>query len=273
VPSSPSSSSSPPPFEPLTGPEGQPTLVVRRGDTVLRPAGPWTRAVHALLVHLENVGFAGSPRIVGDGYDGHGHEVLTYIEGDLVHPHAWSDEGVWRVGRLLRDLHDATAVFRPPSGTVWHPWPFHSDAPDAIISHRDPGPWNIVARDGLPVAFIDWPTAGPTDRIDEVAGAAWLNAQLHDDDVAERQDLPGAAARAAQLHLFLDGYGLAAADRGDFVGRMIEYAIRDCAYEAVISGVTPDSTDAAPVWALAWRARSAAWMLRHRGLLDRAISA
>ena len=41
-----------------------------------------------------------------------------------------------------------------------------------------------MARDGLPIAFIDWPTAGPTDRIDEIAGAAWLNAQLHD-DVAE----------------------------------------------------------------------------------------
>ena len=129
-------------------------------------------------------------RVVGNGYDGHGREVLTYIPGDFVHPHAWSDEGIWHVGRLLRDLHDATAGFQPPPDAVWHPWPFHSDAPDAIISHRDTGPWNIVARDGLPVAFIDWPTAGPTDRLDEIAATAWLNAQLHDDDIAERQNLP-----------------------------------------------------------------------------------
>ena len=182
----------------FAGTKVQPGPVVRHGDTVRRPAGPWTPAVHALLDHLENAGFTGSPRVVGDGYDDHGREVVTYIPGEFAHPHAWSDEGIWRVGRLLRDLHEATASFRPPPGAVWHSWPFHSDAPDAIFSHRDTGPWNIVARDGLPVAFIDWPTAGPTGRLDEIAAAAWLNAQLHDDDIAERQSLPDATARAAQ---------------------------------------------------------------------------
>lgn len=259
-------------FEPLTGPEGEPTSVLRYGGTVRRPAGPWTPAVHALLRHLESAGFAGSPRVVGDGYDEHGHEVVTYLDGESVHPHAWSDEGVWQVGRMLRELHQATATFRPPPDAVWHPWPFHSDAPDAIVGHRDAGPWNIVARDGLPVGFIDWPSAGPTDRLDEIAGAAWLNAQLHDDDVAERQGLPGAAARARQLRVFLDGYGLAAAERRVLVTRMIEYAIRDCAAEAVRAGITPESGDPEPLWALAWRARSAAWLLRHRGLLERAAT-
>ena len=58
--------SSHPSFEPLPGPEGQSTPVLRHGDTVLRPAGPWTPAVHALLIHLENAGFTGSPRVVGN---------------------------------------------------------------------------------------------------------------------------------------------------------------------------------------------------------------
>jgi Ser/Thr protein kinase RdoA (MazF antagonist) len=260
-------------FVPLHGPEGEHTPVTRHGDTVRRPAGPWTPAVQALLRHLERVGFRGSPRVVGDGYDDEGRAVVTYVPGEFVHPHAWTDEGVWAAGRLLRELHDATAGFRPPPGAVWHPWPFHSDSPEAIIGHRDPGPWNIVARDGLPVAFIDWPTAGPTDRLDEVAGAAWLNAQLHDDDVAERQELPAPAGRAAQLRHFLDGYGLAAADRPGVVTRMIEYAIRDSAAEAVHARVTPESTDPAPLWAVSWRARSAAWMLRHRSLLEGAVAA
>lgn len=48
--------------------------------------------------------------------------------------------------------------------------------------------------------------------------------------------------------------------------------IRDCAAEAVKARVTPDSADAAPLWALAWRSRSAAWMIRHRGLLENAIT-
>lgn len=261
------------PYESLRGAEGNPTPVLRHGDVVLRPAAPWTESVHALLRHLEAVGFTGSPRLAGDGYDAEGRDAVGYIEGGFVHPHAWSDAGVQRAGALLRELHDATAGFRPPPGAVWQPWPFHSSAPDAIISHRDTGPWHTVERDGLPVAYIDWTTAGPTDRLDDVAATAWWNAQLHDDDIAERQGLPSAGERAAQLRLFLDGYRLPAGDRAGFVTRMIEYAIRDCANVAVRHRVTPESADPAPLWALAWQARSAAWMLRHRALLENAIAA
>jgi hypothetical protein len=45
------------------------------------------------------------------------------------------------------------------------------------------------------------------------------------------------------------------------VRRMVEFAIRDCAWEAARARVTPEPTDAAPLWALAWRTRAAAWML------------
>ena len=86
-----------------------------------------------------------------------------------------------------------------------------------------------MARDSLPVAFIDWVTAGQASRLEEIAATAWLNAQLHDDDIAERQELPGAQARAAQLRYFADGHELAAADRRRLVTAMIEYAIRDSA--------------------------------------------
>ncbi|MEV0974282.1 hypothetical protein [Microtetraspora glauca] len=260
-------------FEPLRGAEGNPTPVIRHRDTVLRPAGPWTETVHALLRHLESVGFTGSPRLVGDGYDDQGRDVVTYIDGEFVHPLAWTDEGIWRVGRLLRELHDATASFRPPPDAVWQWWPFHSSDPEAIISHRDAGPWHTVARDGLPVAFIDWTSAGPTDRLDEIAATAWWNAQLHDDDVAERHRLPGASVRAAQLRYFLDGYGFPVAERDGLVTRMVEYAIRDCAAEAIKGRVTPESGDPAPLWSMAWRARSAAWMLRHRSMLESAVTA
>jgi hypothetical protein len=246
----------------------QPGPVVIDGDVVRRPAGPWTPAVHALLDHLERAAFTGSPHAVS----AEGEDVVTYIPGESVSPHAWSDEGVFQVGRLLRGLHDATAGFMPPRGATWHSWPFASDAPDAIISHRDTGPWNIVARNGLPVAFIDWVTVGPADRLEEIAATAWLNAQLHDDDIAERQGLPGARARAAQLRHFADGYRLAAADRRGLVTAMIEYAIRDSAAEAVQAGVTPETGDCGALWAITWRARSAAWMVRHRSLLENALT-
>jgi hypothetical protein len=258
----------------LPDPDGQPSRIFRRGDTVLRPAGPWTPAVHALLRHLERVGFDGSPRVVGDGYDEAGREVLTFIDGMFVHPHSWSDEGIWHAGRLLRALHDATAGFRPPPDAVWYPWAFRADfgAPGTVISHCDAGPWAYVVRDGLPFALIDWDTAGPTDRLDEIAATGWWNAQLHSDDVAELNALPSAAVRAAQLRHFLDGYQLATAERDGLITRMIEYAIRDCAAEADNAQITPDSADPAPLWALAWRGRAAAWMIRHRALLENAIA-
>jgi hypothetical protein len=58
--------------------------VVRVGDTVRRPAGPWTPAVHALLDHLHAVGFRGAPRPLG--LDDRGREVLTYVPGPVAHP-------------------------------------------------------------------------------------------------------------------------------------------------------------------------------------------
>jgi len=32
---------------------------------------------------------------------------------------------------------------------------------DPVYGHGDVGPWNIVARDGIPIAFVDWEFAGP----------------------------------------------------------------------------------------------------------------
>lgn len=258
-------------FEQLKAADGTRSQVSRSGQTVRRRAEAWTGTIHALLRHLEDVGFTGAPRVVGDGIDAAGNEVLTYIEGETVHPHAWSDDGVWQVGRLLRDLHTATASFAPPAAAKWQPWWMHQPGPGSVIAHCDLGPWNIIVRDGLPVAFIDWEFAGPANVLDEVVATAWWNAQLHDDDIAERQNLPDAATRAHHLRLFLDGYELPTVSRDGLVTRMIEFAIRDCAAEATRARITPTSTDPAPLWSLAWRARAADWMIRHRRLLERAI--
>src|SRR5262245_21022678 len=63
---------------PLRG--GNVSTVHRVGDTVRRNTGPWTPAVHAMLRHLEYVGFTGSPRVLG--VDERGREVLSYLEGE-----------------------------------------------------------------------------------------------------------------------------------------------------------------------------------------------
>ena len=250
------------------------TAVYRRGDAVIRETGPWTPAVHALLRHLERAGFAAAPRLVGPGLDADGREVLTFIDGEFTQPGPWSLDGAAALGRLLRDLHQATATFCPPTGAVWFPWHGRDlGGPETVIGHCDVAPWNIVARAGLPVALIDWETASPVDPLVELAQLAWLNAKLHDDTVARLERLPPAADRARTLAAIVDGYGLAAAQRRGFVQRMIELAIYDTAGEANDAAVTPEMT-AHPValWAMAWRARSAAWMIRHRRILEAALA-
>jgi Ser/Thr protein kinase RdoA (MazF antagonist) len=229
--------------------------------------------VHALLRHLEAVGFGGAPRIVSSGVDAAGRETLTYIEGDFVHPRGWSDEGVAAVGVMLRALHDATASFRAPENAIWRPW-FGRELNASgrrVFGHCDVGPWNIVARDAMPVALIDWEVAGPVDPLVEFAQACWLNVQLHDDDIAERWGLPSAEVRARQVRVLADAYGLSARERAALVDTMIAYAVQDAADQAVQVPVTPETRDATPLWGIAWRTRAAAWMMRNRSVLERAL--
>ena len=73
------------------------------GDTVRRGTGPWTPAVHALLRHLERVGFDGAPRVLGT--DERGREILSYVPGvtpDRASPEAVTEQTLAEVGRLLR---------------------------------------------------------------------------------------------------------------------------------------------------------------------------
>lgn len=252
--------------------------VRRIGSTVRRPGSAWSPTVLALLRHLEEIGFEGAPRPIGSGIDDDGREQLSFIDGVSPQPAPWSDNAIAVLGGMLAELHTATRSFRPPGDAHWQSW-YCRDLGDAGagIGHGDLGPWNVMAVGGLPVGFIDWDTAGPFDPRYEVAQVAWLNVQLHDDDIAEAVGLGSAESRATQLRLFVDAYGLADADRRGFVDRMIEVAVRDAASEAVMHEVSPATTtgiaeDGYPfAWGIAWRVRSAAWMLRHRSLLEGSI--
>jgi hypothetical protein len=67
--------------------------VVRVGNTVRRPVGPWTDAVDALLLHLERHGFRGAPRLLGR--DDQNRQILEYVPGELGDP-----AGVYPVSEL-----------------------------------------------------------------------------------------------------------------------------------------------------------------------------
>jgi hypothetical protein len=135
--------------------------VVRVGDTVRRPQRSWSGATHALLRHLEAVGFEGAPRFLGA--DSQGREVLSYIPGTaVVEPYpdwALTDEALVSVAELLRAYHDAASTF-DASPHSWPPSPPEGFVGD-IVTHNDINLDNVVFRDGRAVALIDFDLAGP----------------------------------------------------------------------------------------------------------------
>jgi Phosphotransferase enzyme family len=251
---------------------GSRTSVTLRDGVVRRAAGPWSPAVIALLQHLQDVGFEASPAVIGTGFAPDGRETLAYVPGDFVHPGPWPDAALPEIGAMLAQLHLATRSFVPPPLPNWQSWFGRSMGAPSVIGHCDLGAWNIVARQGRPVAFIDWEVAGPVDPRVELAQVCWLNALLFDDDISKREGLATPDVRAGYVRCICDGYGLAAALRTEFVDVILEFVIRAAAQEAIDAAVTPETTDPEPLWAIAWRTRSAAWILNHRGVLERALA-
>ena len=143
--------------------------LVRVGDTVRRPAGPWSPSVHHFLTHLADVGFEGAPRSLG--FDDRGRHVLEWVAGEVVMPFVVGNRraAVRRVGRLLRDLHDASVEYVPAADAVWNVLipPDRSE----LLVHHDAAPWNLVMGPHR-WAFIDWDSAAPGSRTWDLAYAA-----------------------------------------------------------------------------------------------------
>jgi hypothetical protein len=211
-----------PPFEAeevLAG--GNLSTVVRIGDTVRRPAGAWTPAVHALLSHLESKGFDAAPRAIG--IDDEGREILSFVPGESVGDvkpwpdWVWSDATLVAVAEMLRAYHDAVRDFVPPQDRAWR---LSNDrpGPGEIICHNDVAPYNLVKRPGGRLAWIDWDVAGPGPPEDDVAFAACAFVPMHPDTESGRLGFPKAVDRPARLRRFADAYGLER--RENFVDHM-----------------------------------------------------
>ena len=154
--------------EPLAGGNVAPA-VIRVGNTVRKPAGAQTPAVHALLTHLTDVGFRHSPRSLG--VDDQGRHVLEYVPGRMAHPIRPDMPALDPVafGSLARDLHDALEGWRPPDDASWC-CPIPSDGDDLVV-HNDLAPWNVVVGPERMV-IIDWDGAAPGTRTWDLAYAA-----------------------------------------------------------------------------------------------------
>jgi len=174
------------------------TEVVRRGDTVVRAAGPWTDTIHGVLRHLRVRGVDWVPEPLGRLPDG--REVLSFLEGEVpgypLPAFAWEPRVLEAAARLLRALHDASAGF-PLLGATWQ-LPVHE--PAQVVCHNDFAPHNLVFRGGLPVGVIDFDTASPGPRAWDLAHLAYrlvpLTARGHPEVPASAADLRAKRVRA-----------------------------------------------------------------------------
>jgi hypothetical protein len=193
--------------EPLVG--GNVSTVVRVGDTVRRPSGPWTEAVHLLLRHVRSRGFDLAPEPLG--IDEHGREILRFIEGSTVgirHPWpswAWTDSLLIQAASALRQYHDAVSDFRP-AGPLVSRLGKSTLGPGDIVCHNDFAPYNVVHRNGL-VGVIDWDIISAAPPAWDLAFLAWQWVPLHNEALARELGAPPVRERARRLELLCETYG------------------------------------------------------------------
>jgi hypothetical protein len=166
---------------------------VRVGDTVRRPTGPWTPAVHALLEHLAPR-LPGIPRVLGR--DHRGREVLSYLPGRVVDVDTETLSATQLVSlvRWTREFHEAVAGFSHDG-----PWRYFPIDGPTLIGHNDIAPYNACFDGDEVVGVFDWDLAGPTTPLFELAFIAWNCVPLWLDI--------GARDAAARLRVIAETYG------------------------------------------------------------------
>ncbi len=194
---------------------------IGHGDVRTIAPDPYTGALHALLLHLEEAGFTGAPRSFG--WDDRGRHLVEYVPG-MRADHRDAPEAALeprRIGKFLRDMHDALDGFVPPDFSRWFEG-IPSPGRDLIV-HQDIAPSNILVRADGSLVAIDWDAAGPGTRLWDLAYTCHSFAPLY----RAGADVPSSSERLRDL---VDGYGLDDAQRAELVPllamrsqRMFEY--------------------------------------------------
>jgi Ser/Thr protein kinase RdoA (MazF antagonist) len=237
---------------PLSG--GRYTVgVVCVGDTVRRPAQPWSPFVRGLLLHLENAGCECVPRHLGQ--DEFGRDMFSFVPGWVPAKFQhFEDAQVAAAGAMLRSFHDATRGSDLAGG-------------EAVVCHHDPGPNNTVFRNGRPVAFIDFDFAAPGGILEDVGYMAWTWC------VSSKPVRGPIEAQAAQLRVLADAYGLALQDRAGLVMAMIQCQSRNITFwnERIDRFEGPQTSSADIQEHVDWSRREMEFTAAHRELFLKAL--
>jgi aminoglycoside phosphotransferase (APT) family kinase protein len=197
-------------------------------------------------------------------------ETLSLIPGESGAA-AWAkvvpETGLRAFARFLREYHTATEGFALEVGSRWA-FEEGPPRPGQVICHGDPGPWNVVWRDGDPVGLVDFDFASPGDPLLDVAYALRYVAPFCDDEEALKwRSYPAPPDRRRRIAVFANGYGLR--DTAELVGAVIARQqldierVRDLAEH----GVEPQRT-----WVqdgmLDELAEQLRWSKQHRSLFE-----
>ncbi|MGD0746306.1 MAG: phosphotransferase [Acidimicrobiales bacterium] len=190
--------------------------VVRVGPHVLRPSSASSPSVLAFLRDVRAAGFDGVPRPVG--IDADGRERLEFIEGDgptAPYPSwALTDGALTSVAELMARFHRASAAFDPARpGSTWND-EIADPSGGPIVCHNDVCLENVVFRDGVAVALLDFDYCAPGRPVYDLAQCARMCVPIDDDESAALLgwDHPD---RPARLRLLCDSYGLDRSGRHD----------------------------------------------------------
>lgn len=258
--------------EPLPGGFGGLGQVVRIGDTIRRPPRESSAGMRALLVHLEQCDFEGAPRV--HGIDDQGRDVLDYLEGDVPLPPypAWAmtDEALVSFAQLLRRYHDAVASFDGSRVAGWGVnWADPGGGP--VVCHNDVFPENVVFRDGLVVALIDFAEAAPGRPFWDLAVAAEEWMPLH--APPNRRDHEYPLDAVGRFGTFARAYGVAPGDADELVDVVFECRAQ------MLGNIRREIALGEEVWVERWRDGSeearavveGAWLTEQRPALVAAV--
>lgn len=259
--------------EALDGGMANAGAVFRHGAVVERPAPRTAGALHAHLLALAEHGFDAAPRPLRLTADG--REELTFIPGDVAlspFPRwAMTETALRSVGSLLRRLHDASAPIAVDAGAEW-PRSLADPAGGTMLCHNDVCPENVVFRDGMAAALIDFDLAAPGRAVWDVAMTAryWVPML---DPTSAAAFYPTGLDAPMRLRILADSYGVSRQERGELPG-VIERATASCR-----AFVADRVADGDPLYTQAWSERGGwqrwdrieRWLVAHREMFTAAL--
>jgi hypothetical protein len=259
---------------------GNTSVVVRVGDTVRRHTGHWTPAVHALLAHLDSVGFSDVPTILG--IDDRGREVLSLVTGEvglldpgcLLPPWFRTAEACRAIGDWLRRFHDAQRGFIPDPALPWRLYAGRALRPREVLVHHDAAPYNTIRRPDGGLTVIDWDFCAPGDPVEDLAFSAWQWIPLWADKAAVATGHGGAMTApeaATKLAALADGYDASADQRSHLIDACVHQMTKHADDVEAMAETDPAFARLVELGIPRNARQDAAWVLENQAVLSSAI--